>query len=81
MSNISKTLLQSYNLGFIETHHHNKALASVVRTLVQNISSSSDKHPTEEWSKGFVVGVASVKQEIFRIAEDLENYNVLTEEE
>ena len=81
MTNKAKDILQSYNLAFIETHQHHKAIASVVRTLAQNISSSSDKNPTEEWSKGFVVGVASVKQELFRIAEGLENYNVVTEEE
>lgn len=76
MTNKTKDILQSYNLGFSETHHHNKALAYVVRTIAQSISSSSDKNPTEEWSKGFVVGVAATKQELFRIAEDLENGNV-----
>lgn len=81
MTEIASELLKSYNLGYIETHQHQKALAYVVRTVAQNLKSSGDKNPTEEWSKGYVVGVSAVKQELFRIAEDLENYNVVTEEE
>lgn len=76
MANRTKDILQSYNLGFSETHHHNKALAYVVRTIAQSISSSSDRNPTEEWSKGYVVGVAAVKQELFKIAEELESGHV-----
>ena len=73
MTETAKAILQSYNLGYIETHHHHKALAYVIRTVAQNLKSSGDKNPTEEWSKGYVVGVSAVKQELFRIAEQLDD--------
>ena len=76
MNEKSKTILQAYNLGFIETHQHHKAIACVVRALAQNINPTSDRTPTEEWSKGFVVGLSAAKQELVRLAEELENGDV-----
>lgn len=77
MTDKGKNILQAYNLGFIETHHHSKAIAYVLKELTQNINLTSDRTPTQEWSKGFVVGLSSAKQEIFRIAEELEQDGVI----
>lgn len=74
MTEIAKSILQSYNLGFTETHHHSKSIAYAIRTLAQNINPKHEKNPTDEWSKGYLVGITDFKQKLVKIAEDLENF-------